>query len=54
MRSTTSTQPDMVTQPDTVWMATLLILALLTPGGFLNGQQSLEMRGSANIDVCSG
>ena len=33
-------------------MATLAaILALLTPGGFLSGQQSLESRGSANIEV---
>ncbi len=45
MRSTTSTQPDMV------WMAGLVILALLTPGDPLIGQQSLERRGSANIEV---
>ena len=33
-------------------MATLAFgLALVTPGGSLNGQQSLEMRGSANIEV---
>ena len=42
----------MRTQRDMVRMATLALgLALVTPGGSLNGQQSLEMRGSANIEV---
>lgn len=42
----------MRTQRDMVRMATLAFgLALVTPGGSLNGQQSLEMRGSANIEV---
>ena len=52
MKSTASTQPDVVTRPDMVWVATLaVILTPLTAGGSLNAQQSLEMRGSSNIEV---
>ena len=46
MRTTKRVRSTMRTQPDMVPMATLAaMLALLTPGGALDGQQSLEMRG---------
>ncbi len=40
-------------QPDSVRIATPVMLALLSPGGSLTGQQPPEMRGSANIEVVS-